>query len=244
MKCERQAFFPSYGSQPSCAVQGNGWIVIIRNASKVCSKITQLSIITCKKCGARVSDDSFCTNCGISAPGQKTPSETRQGAVVGALIGSLHGIASAILTYFVMFPLIMPLITKAIVSDRRVASDPRVVAMLPELIRLVNTIMYVSLGLAIPFGAILGCMLGYLFVKVKNHIPGSSIIRKSMVVSVIWIGVSSLGVVISLLEPRTTVFLGTSMLTLQMKSFASTIVLYLLLGWLFGYLLDRRLKSK
>lgn len=200
-------------------------------------------MVYCKKCGAKVSDEFiYCTNCGNrfdAKLGRKIPSDTRQGALVGGLVGFLHGIVAAVQSYFIIFPLLMPLITKQVTSDPRFANNPQFLA---EFLSLFNTIMYVAVVLVVPIMALLSCVLGVLFVKFKEHIPGSSIIRKSVVFALILMAISIVPGLPSFLDPRASAIFGTEFFPLQMKSYALTLVEYPLLGWLFGYLLERRLK--
>jgi len=92
--------------------------------------------------------------------------------------------------------------------------------------------------------ALIGCILGAVFVKVKGHIPGSSITRKSIVFGFVLFAISFLLSLPSLVNPRVSLLSGTALYVFRLESFAVTIVAYPLLGWLFGYLLQRRLTPK
>lgn len=177
-------------------------------------------------------------------PKLKVSSDSRQGALVGAFVGLIHGIVVAIVFYFVLFPVIMPLVTKQLENNPRFASDPRFISALPRVLSILSTIMSVSVVLFVPIGALFGCVLGVLFVKFRRHIPSSSIVRKSMVVAFILVTISFLGILRNLLVPTTTIVFGADFFPSQLKSFALTLIEFPLLGWLFGYLLTRKLGRK
>lgn len=128
----------------------------------------------------------------------------------------------------------MPLITKQLASEPSFASNPQFI------LSLSNTIMYGALVMVVPIMMLLSCILGVLFVKFRDHIPGSSIIRKSVVFALVLLAIS----LVPTLSSFPGVIFGAEFFPLQMESYVLALVEYLLLGWLFGYLLERRLKSK
>ena len=165
-------------------------------------------------------------------------SETRQSAVVGGFVGFLYGMVTTVQTYFTTFPFFMAYMT------RRVASNPTFASNLQSALNIINTAMYVSLLMITPMLAVLGYLVGILFVKFKGHLPGSSIIRKAVVFSLILFAISFIPTLRSLLDPRVTAAFGAGFFPLRAESYALTLAEYLLFGWLFGYLLQRRLKPK
>jgi len=135
----------------------------------------------------------------------------------------------------------MPIIIKQLMSDPRFTSNPLLAAQFPSLL---STIMSVAMVVVVLMIALFSCVLGVLFVKFRQHIPGSSIIRKSMVFPFILMAISFILTLRSLLDPRAIAMFGTSLFPLQIESSELALVEYLLFGWLFGYLLERRLKPK
>ena len=92
--------------------------------------------------------------------------------------------------------------------------------------------------------ALLGCVLGVVFVKFRKHIPGHSTIRKSVVFALILVVISLVPRLFGILDPSAVVMFGTKIHPPQLEYNALTSIEYLLFGWLFGYLLQRRLKSQ
>ena len=193
--------------------------------------------VSCKKCRANVSDEfSYCTNCGnrLDAEGRKASSETRQGAVVGAFVGFLYGIYDAILFYFITLPTILPIIAKVVASDPRFVSFSQ-----QDLLSMVSTIMDIAAISLAPLSALFGCVLGIVFMKMRGHIPGSSIIRQSLVFSLVLFVISFILNLGNILDA-----IGSDSFPTQMGLSAFGLVVFVLLGWLFGQLLERRLKPK
>ena len=168
----------------------------------------------------------------------KGPSITRQAALVGGIIGVIHGVVVAV-QFNLMLPVIIPLLPAIISSDPRYA-DLR--GTLPKIMSLVTPILSVVALVAILLGALMGCVLGVLFVSLRDHIPGSSILRKSLVFSLILLTISFI------LSLRSLVFYGmvatiqTVFLRLRLEMYATMLIEFPLLGCLFGFLLDRKLK--
>ena len=124
--------------------------------------------VTCKKCSTTVSDEfSYCFNCGNLLVVNKTRSEIREGAVIGGFVGFLFGIVGAVQFYFLV---IIPEI-------RRLTFNPRFANLPPSAFQ----VFYFGYVMAIPVVALLGCVLGVVFVRFRNHIPGHSTIRKSAI---------------------------------------------------------------
>lgn len=227
---------------------------------------TSLSVITCKRCGEKVSDQySYCTNCQAPLtkeakaletrigrppkvrkwflspldtkrkPKHQLPNATRQGILVGAMVGAIDGVVNTVVFYFAYFPLIMDALTKQLTS--------RYATIIPKALSMVDTIFRVSILIAAPLiGALLGCVLGFLFVTFRKRIPGRSIVRKSLFVATILVALPSLNLLHSLLDPAARFVLGIDFLPLQLEGFTMVVIMYPLLGYLFGYLLQRRLK--
>jgi hypothetical protein len=175
---------------------------------------------------------------------RKSPSEIRQGMVVGAFVGFLYGIVAALQFYFTMLPFILPLITRQLLSDPNIANNPEYVAGMPGFLSLLNTMMYCAVVLIIPIEAVFGCMLGLLFVKCRNHIPCNSVIGKSVAFSIILVAISLVFGLPSFFNPKASTVFGANFFPLQIQSYIVNIVTFPLLGLLFGYLLNRRLKSQ
>lgn len=216
-----------------------------------------MPVVSCKQCGAQVSDKhDSCPYCGIKlseesnsalegSPSQlinkqvgkhKAPSKTRQGALVGAFIGLLAGIIGAIEFLFVLLP--------TIVKDL----IPLAVAHFPTNPNVANlmTMFFYLFGVAIvPLTVITGCVLGVLFVAVRNKIPGKSTIQKAVVFSMILWALQSIYELRYVLFPPPPEFASltnTMPLSIRVTLLGLGIVEYLTLGFLFGYLLDRRLR--
>jgi hypothetical protein len=191
--------------------------------------------VTCKKCGANVSDEfAYCTNCGnrLDAKGRKAPSETRQGAVVGGFVGLLYGIYTAVLDYFTVFPALASYMEQRLASEGLVNGSYFTPGTL-------NAILYAALVMAVVFSALLGCAFGILFIKFRGHIPGNSIIRQSLGFSLILFAISFILNLGNILDA-----IGTDSFPMQMGLSAFSLVAFVVLGWLFGNLLERRLKLK
>lgn len=89
----------------------------------------------------------------------------------------------------------------------------------------------------------MGCVLGFLFVSFKDHIPGSSVVRKSLVFSLILLAISSIFSLRGFFDPNVAKMFGSNaFFHIQMASYAIALIEYPLIGCLFGYLLDQRLK--
>ena len=172
---------------------------------------------------------SYCFNCGnrLNVKERKAPSESRQGVIVGGFVGFLYGVYEAVQTYLTWFPSYMAYMTS------RLSTQLTVVTVISSLV------------LEGPAFALLGCVLGRVFVKVKGRIPGSTIIRKSIVFGLILLAFTWLpslwpssvkGAVI--VEPTPL------QAALTFAFYVSNFLVFPLLGWLFGYLLERRLKPK
>ena len=201
-----------------------------------------MPLITCTQCGAKVSDEfSYCFNCGncLNAKERRVPSESRQGAVVGGFVGFLYGIYQAVQGYLTWFPSYMTYMISRISTQPSFASDPQLA------LSVVNVILYGGLVLSGPVFALLGYVLGKLFVKVKGRIPGSTIIRKSIVFGFILLTFTML-LNLGPSPTKGTVIVETSPLqsALQFVLYVSSFVVFPLLGWLYGYLLERRLKPR
>jgi hypothetical protein len=130
------------------------------------------------------------------------------------------------------------------VMIKELSSEPSLAGNAQFLLSLSNTVMYVALVMLVLIMMLFSCVIGVLFVKFKEHIPGSSITRKSVVFSLILLAISLAPGLRILLAPGTSAVYGSEFFPLQMESYALTFVEYVVLGWLFGYLLERRLKPK
>jgi len=199
----------------------------------------RLTDIRCEKCGTIVSGQiRYCTNCGnrLVNLGGSIPGETQQGGKVGALVGFLHGCIAAGWTYFIIPPTMSIMV-------RRMASDPFFASHQQSILTMFNTIFNVVVILLIPISAVLGYLFGILFLKIEGRIPGSSIIRKSIVFGFLLLAVTlvmSLRYVFDLKSPA----YYPELFPLQVEGWTISLIEYPLLGWLFGYLLQRRLKPK
>ncbi len=154
--------------------------------------------------------------------------------MVGAFVGFLYGIYDAILFYFITLPTILPIIAKVVASDPRFVSFSQ-----QDLLSMVSTIMYIAAISLAPLSALFGCVLGIAFMKMRGHIPGSSIIRQSLVFSLILFVISFILNLGNILDA-----IGSDSFPTQMGLSAFGLVVFVPLGWLFGQLVERRLKPK
>ena len=94
-------------------------------------------------------------------------------------------------------------------------------------------------------GVILGAVLGVVFMAFRNRIPGSTIMRKSLVFSLCFIVLSLLLALRDYFNfsGRAIYAAVPSFVSLEWISLAFTFVEYPVLGCLFGYLLQRRLRK-
>jgi CBS domain containing-hemolysin-like protein len=169
---------------------------------------------------------------------RKRVTGTRQGAKIGALVGLVQGILNTsvgLVALYVMQPRLIALIVQV--------EGSRALAVFPTLWNL----MLIVLIIGVPIVSILmGAAVGYLFVVFQHRIPGRSIIRKSLTVSLIFVAVSLLWNLRNLLDPRRMAlmqaFWGTSVL-LQ-YGFVYPLIEAPALGYLFGYLLQRKIRAK
>lgn len=230
-----------------------------------------MRLISCKKCGARISNQySYCTNCQAllsakdlqepeySAIEQKyrsplagwllspvetkrgtkyKPTDTRQGALVGAFIGFISGIYAATIAYFIFLRFIWPVLTPTIIQSLAMT--------LPTL----RGILIAAVVIAVPItSVVMGTILGVLFIVFREKLPGRTIIHKSILFSLILCLISFLVGLRSYVSPSRTSFLNNATLaslrSLQVLWWALSPVEFTLLGYLFGYLLNRRLKPR
>ena len=103
-----------------------------------------------------------------------------------------------------------------------------------------NFITFVLLVVEPIFQAVMGAVLGFIFVVAMKKIPGKSVIQKSLVFSLILAGISICSSIVTYLRPYSTFPIPTELTVL---SFVVPLVEYPLLGWLFGFVLQRKLKS-
>ena len=152
---------------------------------------------------------------------RRTQSETRLGAIVGGFVGLLYGTVNAVNLYVVF---------------------PRISAVLSRSASTFVGTTYVPFVVGIPFAfGLLGLVLGAIFVESRKHIPGSSIIDKSVAFSFILMAIA---VILSWRPGAKMPAITIEQITLGSIFFAANFAPFPLLGWLFGYLLQRRLKPK
>jgi hypothetical protein len=236
-----------------------------------------MRLISCKKCGAKVSNQySYCTNCQAllnakdleetehsaiqpksrsTLPGwllspveamreskYKLPSDTRQGAVVGAFVGFIYGIVGAAYAYFILIPFVWLVLTASLSS--KFLDSPKVLAALPT----VRDILIAVVVVGVPIiSVVMGTVSGVLFIAFRKKLPGRTIIRKSFAFSLILLAISLLIGLRSYLSPSVTILNKAtlaSMVSFQVLGWALALVEFPLLGYLFGYLLNRRLKPR
>lgn len=163
----------------------------------------------------------------------KMLSETHQGAVSGAYVGLAHGIVSASVG-IIFLSLLEPELTSFLAQE----VGPRMLSELP-------TLWITAIALLIVFvpiiGVISGIVLGIVFVAFKAKIPGSSIIRKSVVFSLI---LCMIGFLIGSLDLRRVSMVRTVLPSFYPLWETLNLVQYPVFGYLFGYLLQRRLKTQ
>ena len=172
------------------------------------------------------------------------PSITRQGALIGGVVGVVHGLMTAIEFQLILLPVFMTTIPTMLKSNPRFAADPRFAATFPKALSLFNTILAVITVAIVPIGALIGCVAGVLFVSLREHIPGSSLVRKSLVFSLFLVVIAFVFSLRSILDPTTYATFGSQFFQVQVKTFVFIVLEYPLIGCLFGYLLNRRLKQK
>ncbi len=172
-------------------------------------------------------------------PKHKLPSDTRQGALVGAFVGLISGIVTATYAYFMVLPFVWSALTA-----RMIESPEALVA----LSTIWNTFMIVVVVGVPIIDAIMGAVLGVLFVVFRKKLPGSTIIRKSVAFSLILIAIYVLIGLRSYFSPNRISILDKATLatfhSMQVASHALILIEFPLLGCLFGYLLARRLGHK
>ncbi|MGA8903798.1 MAG: hypothetical protein WB661_02180 [Candidatus Bathyarchaeia archaeon] len=230
-----------------------------------------MRFISCKKCGARVSNQySYCTNCQapfnpkdleeteysaiqpkLRSPlagwllspveakrGTKyKPTDTRQGALVGAFIGFISGVYAATIAYFIILRFIWPALTATMIQSLGMT--------LPTL----WNILIAAVVIAVPItSVVMGTLFGVLFIVFRERLAGRTTIRKSVAFSLILCLISFLIGLRSYISPSRTSILNNATLaslrSLQVLGWALSPVEFTLLGYLFGYLLNRRLKPR
>jgi len=180
--------------------------------------------VTCKKCGSKLRDEfRYCFNCGNLLVVNKTPSESRQGAVIGGFVGLLYG-AFYTISWYIVFPEVSAILPKSA----------------PTLFSSTHVLFAVA---SPPTCGLFGAVLGVMFVKFRKHILGTSIIEKSVIFGFILMTISFI------LSLRPGMRVPSIHFTAEQYTLGSVLVVanYValpLLGWLFGYLLQRRLKSQ
>lgn len=237
-----------------------------------------MRLISCKKCGAKVSNQySYCTNCQAPldakdleeteysaiqpksrstlagwllspaeakrAPKHKLPSDSRQGAVVGAFVGFIYGIVGATYAYFIILPFVWLVFTASLSS--KLLESPKAPTVLPTVWNILVAVAVVGVPI---MSVVMGTVFGVLFMAFRKKLPGRTIIRKSFVFSLILLAISLLVGLRSYLIPSRTSILDkatlASMVSLQVLGWTLALVEFPLLGYLFGYLLNRRLKPR
>jgi xanthosine utilization system XapX-like protein len=151
----------------------------------------------------------------------------RDAALIGGLTGLLHGILNAFELQYLLLPMIMPIVTSQILER-----NPNASTMLPTVW---NTLMSIILFFVVAFSLVIGIVLGIVFVSLKERIPGSSTILKSLTFSLILLAVQ----------------LVSGLGTLSIAAYLSTainldlisIVEFPLLGLLFGCLLEWKTRT-
>jgi len=152
--------------------------------------------------------------------------------IVGAAVGLIHGIYVTIFAITLILPLIKPILLAE--SARRFGS--RGVDFLNMIWNM--TITFVIIGEPI-FGVAIGAVIGYLFAVFVKRIPGKSLIQKSLFISLVLMGFSASTILIDYFRPRPQWSMPVGVLGLSFL----VIFEYPLIGCLFGFLLQRKLKA-
>jgi hypothetical protein len=152
----------------------------------------------------------------------------RQGAYVGAFIGLISGIIE-ISIILIGSPLI-----KLAVTEYLTQQSPSALSLLPALW---NRVLANSIVIVLIVATIAGGVAGVLFVAFMKRIPGRSTIRKSVFFSFSLLALSLLTAIPRYVDPKT-------ISSITAASVALALIEYPLLGCLFGYLLNRRLKPR
>ncbi len=168
-------------------------------------------------------------------------SETRDGALIGAFVGCIQGIISAIYLAKI-FPPMIAVMMRALTAQMAQQS-PEVLRFFPGFLHFLMEVVIVASPI---IGVIMGCALGVLFVALRKKIPGSSIIRKSVAFSLILVAISAIGEVLNLFNPtgQMLILTNSTFRVLMLTGFALVVIEYPILGFIFGYLLNRRLRAK
>ena len=178
----------------------------------------------------------------VMVEGRKTSNVTRQGALVGGTVGAIHGVVLSLQLNFIILPVLIPFVPMIVSSDPRLAD---LGGSLPTMMSWITPILTAISILDIPIGALTGCVLGVVFVSLREHIPGSSTLRKSLVFSLILFTIYfilSLRQFLSPLLQNET--LRAVAFRLHLEMYVTTLIEFPVLGYLFGFLLERKLKPK
>jgi hypothetical protein len=159
--------------------------------------------------------------------------------VTGVFVGFIQGLVIAGFGFTVLY-MMQPQLAAFMVQE----NGPTILNLLPTIWDATVAVVVVS---CVIFGVVMGAVLGVIFVAFRKKIPGSSLTRKSVVYSLIFSAISLLIVLRSFLDARTNAALAATLaplIPLRLAFFVFPLVEYPALGYLFGYLLERRLKAK
>jgi len=177
-----------------------------------------------------------------------------QGAIVGAFIGFLYGVVATVIYYVVWLPFMMKLFHLIVTSNLHFVTNPN----LPETINMLTNILDYIGSVIILLTTVLGCVLGMIFVVLRERIPGRTTIRKAVLFSLVLIVLETIHSVLQYLSsystspdyarlmnnPQVSGLLRTEFASLTIPLIIVSVASQLSLGFLFGYLLDRELKTK
>lgn len=155
--------------------------------------------------------------------------ETGDAVVIGILVGFLHGLVIALEGNFIFVPLATERFLSG-VSETQLA--------------LWNMMVAAELGRALTFGVIEGGVLGFLFNILKQRIPGSSTIRKAVVFAVILTVIQVAMNISAAPDPSAISKYGSYYSLVMAVTFTNSIIVNPILGFVFGYTLNRTSKTK
>jgi len=149
--------------------------------------------------------------------------ETRDAIVIGLLVGFLTGLIRTLEGHFIFIPFIA------------VTNDPRIVLFSMAETEEVNNALWI--------GLIQGCILGFLFSIFKKRIPGKTTIRKALVYALILTLIELAQTLSAMNLPILIAAYGSSYPLVTVVTFVHLIVVNPILGFIFGYTLNRISKS-
>jgi hypothetical protein len=155
-------------------------------------------------------------------------SETSTAVLIGLFVGFLHAMILTLENSVILFPLL----------------TQQQFGVTSELFDWSITVAEEA-GNTLVVGIIGGCVLGYLFATLKTRIPGSTTIRKAVVFSLILTLIEVLLRVSPIFDSALLLSsYGNSYTLMIAATSVNLIVLNPILGFLFGYMLDRTPKPK